>query len=388
MNEIEKRNEMAKSLMDMELIPDMNEKLLAEQYEYKKFSFTDLSALGVAFQPVVSMIQQGIAGTGRSGLYYVNTMGKQMFNAKGSTAFIGSLKDANGLVGGGQARLMQLPCDPTMICLAVAVAGIELKLNEIKNIQIEMLEYIKSTQRAKIRGDINTLSDVMSNYKFNCNNEKYKTNKHILVQSIKLDAEQALSLHTEQVFKLLNKSNDLNWDNEIKNTKNKLKTEFDDYKLALFLYSYSSFLEVMLLENFDKDYLNNITNKIEEKLNKFNNLFDECCEKIKKASKSSVETFFTKGLSDLSRGVGKFIASIPVVRESPIDEGLIEAGEYLEKKNTEKSEEIIDDLTKNTDECAGPFLDNIKMLNKIYNEPMDMLMGPDGVYLVESKKSE
>ena len=89
----------------------------------------------------------------------------------------------------------------------------------MKNIQIEMLEYVKSTQRAKIRGDINTLSDVMSNYKFNCNNEKYKTNKHILVQDIKKESEQALSLHTEQIVKTLNKSDDWHWDNDVKQVK-------------------------------------------------------------------------------------------------------------------------------------------------------------------------
>ena len=58
MNEIEKREEMAMSLMDMELIPDMDEKILAEEYNCKKFSFTDLAALGVAFQPIKSMLQQ------------------------------------------------------------------------------------------------------------------------------------------------------------------------------------------------------------------------------------------------------------------------------------------------------------------------------------------
>ena len=103
MNEIEKREEMAMSLMDMELIPDMDEKILAEEYNCKKFSFTDLAALGVAFQPIMSMLQQRITGEGGSGLYFVNTMGRQMFHKKGSTDFIGSLKTDIGSVGGGQA---------------------------------------------------------------------------------------------------------------------------------------------------------------------------------------------------------------------------------------------------------------------------------------------
>ena len=67
MNEIEKRKDMAMSLMDMELIPDMDEKILAEEYNCKKFSFTDLAALvhelvgvPVLVQPVEALVQRQV----------------------------------------------------------------------------------------------------------------------------------------------------------------------------------------------------------------------------------------------------------------------------------------------------------------------------------------
>ena len=86
-----------------------------------KIPLSDLSALGVAFQPLTVAIQTVVSGGG-SGLYYVNTKGMQMFST--SEGYIGSLKTAAGTVGGGQARMTALPCDPTMLFMAVALMGI------------------------------------------------------------------------------------------------------------------------------------------------------------------------------------------------------------------------------------------------------------------------
>lgn len=90
-----------------------------------KIPLADLSALGVAFGPLTTAIQNAITGGGGSGIYYVNTKGMQMFST--GEGFIGSLKSATGTVGGGQARMTALACDPTMLFMAVALMNIEKK---------------------------------------------------------------------------------------------------------------------------------------------------------------------------------------------------------------------------------------------------------------------
>ncbi len=52
------------------------------------------------------------------------------------------------------------------------------------------------------------------------------------------------------------------------------------YQLALYTFSFSSFLEVMLLENFDTNYLNSITSKIQEYSGDYTALYEKCVEKI------------------------------------------------------------------------------------------------------------
>ena len=59
-----------------------------------RIPLSDLSALGVAFQPLSAAIQTAVNGSGGSGIYFVNTMGKQMFHAGGSTEYIGALKSS------------------------------------------------------------------------------------------------------------------------------------------------------------------------------------------------------------------------------------------------------------------------------------------------------
>lgn len=169
-----------------------------------KIPLSDLSSLGVAFQPLTAAIQTVVSGGGGSGLYYVNTKGMQMFST--SEGYIGSLKTAAGTVGGGQARMTALPCDPTMLFMAVALMGINQKLNNIQEAQQEILAFLEEKERAVLQGNLNALNDIMNSYKFNWDNETFKTNKHILVQQIKKESEASIILYRDQIAQKLKKT--------------------------------------------------------------------------------------------------------------------------------------------------------------------------------------
>src|SRR5690554_3973802 len=75
--------------------------------ERQKFPIAKAAALGVALQPLSQLVSYAVGGAGQSGLYFVNTAGKTMFQSGGQ--FIGNLQAANGSVGGGLARMTQVP---------------------------------------------------------------------------------------------------------------------------------------------------------------------------------------------------------------------------------------------------------------------------------------
>ena len=128
--------------------------------------------LCVSFQPITQIVQTALNGSGGSGLYWVNTHGKKMHSFKNKPGYLGSLKNSNGTVGGGQAVLQQIPFDPTMMCMAFSLMSIEQKLDEICEIQKEILAFLEMKEKAKLKGNLNTLYDVLNNFKYNTDNEK------------------------------------------------------------------------------------------------------------------------------------------------------------------------------------------------------------------------
>ena len=382
MGELEVRKQMAMKLMDVEYLPSIQEEKL-EAANFNKFSLANILALGVAFDPLVSAVQNIVSsGTGMSGIYHVNTKGLQMARFSNGSGFLGSLLTDAGAVGGGQATLTQLACDPTMLFMAAALMNIEKKLDDIKETQREILDFLKAKEKAKLRGNINTLSDVLNNYKFNWNNEKYKTNKHILVQDIRNDAEQTILHYREQGKRILTKQGLIHSDQEVKVKSLKLQADFKDYQLALYLYSFSAFLEVMLLENFDSKYLESVSRKIEEYSLQYRELYTTCYNQIEGLSKSSVQSTILKGLSGISRSAGEVVTKIPVVSSSQLDEGLIAAGSKLAKFTSQRAEKALVNFVDSSTTYATKFADSIKMVSRIYNQPMEILFDSESIYFL------
>lgn len=346
-----------------------------------RIPLSDLSALGVAFQPLSAAIQTAVNGSGGSGIYFVNTMGKQMFHAGGSTEYIVALKSSTGAVGGGQARMTALACDPTMLFMAAALINIEKKLDTIQQTQEEILQFLEEKGRATLQGNLNVLGDVARNFKYNWKNEKYKTNKHIIVQQIKKEAEASIILYREQIGKRLNKRSLIHSDLEVRSTLKKLQAQFQDYQLALYLFAYSAFLEVMLLGNFSEGYLNNVEQSITDYSYQYRTLYTKCYDLMKDYSKSSVQAGILSGLSAASKFMGNAIAKVPVISKSQLDENLIEAGSLLGTQGEQRAVVALSGLIQTRANVTVPFVENIRVINNLYNKPVQYRIDGDSIYV-------
>lgn len=384
-NELNQRRKSSlQTMMDIECPPAMPELDLARSNAIK-ISLSNLTALGVAFQPLTTAIQTAVNGSGGSGIYFVKTMGKQMFNANGSSEFIGSLKSATGAVGGGQARMTALAC-LTRPCLfmAAALMNIEKKLDLIQQTQEEILEFLEERERATLQGNLNTLGDVMSNFKYNWDNEKYKTNKHILVQQIKKESETSIILYRDQIAKKLKKRSLIHSDQEVKAVLNKLQAQFKDYQLALYLYSYSTFLEVLLLGNFGKGYLNSVEHRIAEYSFQYRELYTDCYNLMESYSKSSIQVGMLNGLATASKFMGNAIAKVPVISKSQLDENLIEASGKLGLHGEKRATGALERFISTRSNVTQPFIENIRVVMLIYNKPVAYLIDGENIYVQQS----
>ena len=99
----------------------------------------------------------------------------------------------------------------------------------------------------------------------------------------------------------------------------KVQDEFKEYQLALYLYAFGYFLEVLLQENFDAAYLEAVSRKIDDMSFQYRELYSMSYERIEEYTKSSLQSKVVGGLSVMNKIAGETIAKIPVISKSQID---------------------------------------------------------------------
>jgi hypothetical protein len=303
---------------------------------------------------------------------------------KDKSGYLGTVvKDKKGVTG--QAVLESVPLDPTMVFMAMALKGIDDKLDTILEIQKEIMNFLEQKEKSKLRGNLNVLTDVLNNYKYNWNNEKYKTNKHIQVQEIKRESEQSIIFNRVQIESSINKKTFMHRDRDVKNKLQKVQSQFEEYQLALYLFSFSSFLEVMLLENFQSAYLNSATHKIEDYSFHYRELYTKSYDQIEDYSKSSVRSNVLSGLATVNKFVGEAAGKVPVLSKSKFDETLIDASTWLDTSSSKKTEQTMSQFLYNRINDVSPFVDNINNINRLYNQPMELLFDQENMYIALSE---
>lgn len=395
-----KKNEIVKAMVDVECYPYTDE-IEADMERYTKIPLTKISAMGATFaslptsfntieQTVSQAVDSGIAGG--EGLYRV------VFK-DGVTGTLAQAKDGDGYLGAimnkgvkGQARLIKadfdpvkvttsIPYNPATLFMATALISIDQKLNVVMETQQEILNFLVQDKEAKLRGDLGVLSDIINNYKYNWDNENFISSKLDLVQNIKRDAKHNIIFYRKQTESNLKKKQLIHVSQDIQNKLGKVQNQFKYYRLAVYLYSFSSFLEVMLLGNFKSEYLNSVIDDLEEHSYQYRLFYTKCYDQIQKYAKSSIDSQLMDGIANLNKFASDKISKIPVVGKSPVDEFLIETGNRLEKFGSGKIENAMDQFKDNKDSNILIFMENINTINRLYNQPSEFIFDREYMYI-------
>lgn len=382
MNEIEtaRKNELLKAMSATELAPLEVKNEISVQ-TYSKIPLSRLTALGTGFEPVVSAIQQVTShGQATSGFYKVTIpKGTHLAQFKERSGFLGTAVGEHGIVG--QAQLNPLLCDPTTLLAAAALANIDKKLDAIQEVQQEMLDFLTQKEKSALKADLNFLMDIQNNYKYNWNSEKYKAANHAKVLDIRQEAARQIDFYQEQIKKQLGKKALLHSDHDVQKMLEKVQGEFKEYQLALYIYGFAYFLEVVLQENYEKAYLSAIAKRIDEMAFQYREFYSLAYSQIENLSKSSLQAHLFGGLSAINKGAGTAIAKIPGINKSQIDETLIEAGERIGAYKNRRVQTTMQQLLERQSSCVRPFIDNINAVNRLYNEPVTLIFNHDTLYL-------
>ncbi|MBQ4437239.1 MAG: hypothetical protein II879_14260, partial [Clostridia bacterium] len=224
---------------------------------YTKLPISGITSLGAAFEPLSNAVRKVFGGKGATSSLYNVTIpsGTHLAQFKDGTGNLGTVLNANNQIA-GQAKLTPLKCNPTMVFMAAALANIEKKLDAIKELQQEMMDFLVRKEKAELRGDLIFLADILNNYRFNWNNDMYKNSNHIKVLDIRQAAEQKILFYRDQIASILRKKSSIHIGSDVRKQIDAVRSALTEYQLALYTLGFSAFLDVMLVGNYAAGYLN------------------------------------------------------------------------------------------------------------------------------------
>ena len=79
--------------------------------------------------------------------------------------------------------------------------------------------------------------------------------------------------------------------------------------------------------------------------------------------------------------MGDTISKIPVISKGQLDESLIAMSERLEQHNQKKSGKLLGEFVKVHDSTVLPFLENLRTISRLHNEPTAYLSDGENLYV-------
>lgn len=352
--------------------------------QFDKLSFSDFSTIGTALSALLESCNNAYKNTNNDDLFRLvipqNSNGKLMIK-NGVT--IGNIVDTDSKIS-ARARFIKadniinnqpISFNPTVLLMAINLANIDKKLNTINEGQKEIFRHLSTDKTSKIESDIKFLTDITNSYKYNYNDDMYKSNIYLKVLDIKQDSEHNVIFYQKQINNCIGVH---------KNIADKFKTlqaHFKNYNHSLYLYSFSSFLEVVLIENFDTKYLNSVILNLERHLFDYYNIYTNAYDHLEQISEKSVYSFILGNLSELSKNANSKLSSLPLINKTNLEKDLLNAEKWLENNKTKKQKTMTSKFSRNKDNYIYSFIKMLNDIDKIYNNSVEILFNNKEMYI-------
>lgn len=272
--------------------------------------------------------------------------------------------------------------NPTTMMMAVALYSIEKQLGEIAETQKQILSFLEIKDEAGIEGDLETLSELINNYKHNWDNEIYVQNSHKMVMDIKRTARSNMLASQKRVAELVASKKLVVGQGQVKSTLSEMEKRFKYYKLALYTYSLASMMEIMLGGNYKEEYITGIKDEIIKLSGNYRELFEKSSLYLEKLGRSAVEANVLKGIGTAGKAVGKFIGNIPLVKEGPVDEFLQDGGANLKKNAIGMEKQAVHQFAALNNSGTQIFVNKMEDMIQIYNHTERICFDDKQIYLV------
>ena len=409
-NELAKKDELATALVASDFFPIVH----AAEFnasQYKKIPFAGIMALGAAFsqipasaRTIVTSVTSKVSsseplfvqvnpkqvegfmryakdGSTSGNIWQINQQGKEVI--KGRMRY----KPVDRPLSVTETTTTTVPFDPSSLVVAAALMRIEKKLSDVQETTNKILQFLTLKEQAKQRGNLETLIDILEEYKQNTNNAQLCTIRSHEVQTIRREAQQSILFYQEQVSLRLNEKQFLHSGQKTQVLLDSVLNEFCEYQLACYIYAFSSFLDVLLQKNFDQNTLNAEIAKMTSIADKYASLFSTCHAEIAAYQRSSINAQLRGSAGTLTKTLGRALGSVPMPHKDTLKKKLIQKGNAFGQQNKKQVLKVMERF-KPLQNCQMlPFIDNLQTVNTLYNEPNSMMMDSENLYILESSNN-
>ena len=317
-------------------------------------------------------------------LYRITNLGKNdsLKAMRDGKTFWGAIKKSDGT--STMAKLKEvnsgnvMTLDPTVIMMSVALSGIEQELGEIKELNKKIFSFLEHEKESEIESDLEILNRSINDFKFNLEDEKYLVNNHKQVMDIKRTANKNMLFYKKQINDDLSKDKFFTTSMSMNSIIDDIQKKFRYYRLSLYIYSFSTLMEILLLGNYESNYLLSKKNELDELDNEYLAEFDGALDYVKKNANKSLEGNVLSGLGSAGKAIGNLAEKVKIKN---VDNWLNEKGDNLKRS----AQNIKDDFATKFDDIKESnsrlFINQIEKVDCIYNKTKEIYFDKENIYL-------
>lgn len=281
----------------------------------------------------------------------------------------------------------QVPYDPTALFVAAALAQINQKLDSIQRSVDELYAYARQRDKSNARANAQVLSAILADYGVNQGNATYSVNAHMKVLDIRQESRAAMDLNRERARASLDKAAPLEIRASVEKRLGQALDYLGEYRLALFAFSFATFLEPVLAQNLTAEKLGSCSRQVEEESLRYREFYTHCYDAIEAAGTSSIDAALLGGAASVASRLGRAIEETPVGDHTLIDEGLNRIGKGLSDANAGAVDRLMARLRAAKSPEVGVFQDALGSLGRLANQPSQLAVDADYAYVLPADES-
>ena len=272
--------------------------------------------------------------------------------------------------------------NPAIMMMAVALYSIEKNMSEIAETQKKILTFLEVENESQIEADVESLMGIVTNYKYNWDNELSVTSSHKLVMDIQNRARKNMIAYQKKIADMVSSKQIIAIQNKAKSVLFDLEKKFKYYRLSLYTFSLASLMEIMLSGNFKEEYIAKVKEEIENLSDVYREQFEKSSLYLEKLGAIGIEAKIVKGIGTAGKAVGKLIGSIPLVKEGAVDEILQDTGVHLQKNASEMERKSVKVFATVGNPGTRIFVEKMEDLIQIYNHTSQICFDRENIYLL------